>query len=124
NANATYAVKIDEGALLDSAGNSFAGIDNTITVQFTTAVNVDTSIVGFDLVAGKSSSHSGRVFDSEETYTVYIRVDSDSYELNTSDGPEWGIWTGSAGALGTDDKIIFVGDGEPIEGRYGNQASN
>lgn len=72
----------------------------------------DTSIVVFDFVQGVSSSHSYRTFDADTTYTIYIRVDSDSAALNTDEnaGPgTWDIWSG-ASALGADDKIVLVGD--------------
>ncbi|MEP7729516.1 Ig-like domain-containing protein [Marinomonas primoryensis] len=69
---------------------------------------VDTSIVVFDLVAGTSSNHSGRIFDLNVSYTVYIVVDSDSEKLNFSSDSKWL----SAENLGADDKIVLVGNDE------------
>jgi hypothetical protein len=51
-------------------------------------------------------------------YEIYIRMDSDSIELKTdanSGHGTWGRWYGG-GNLGSDDKIILVGDGEAVIG--------
>ncbi|MFT5719969.1 MAG: hypothetical protein ACI9W6_000257 [Motiliproteus sp.] len=79
----------------------------------------NTTIVVFDLVEGISSSHSGRMFDPNVEYTIYIRVQSDSAALSTdgadaenaalAEGDGWGMWGGAAD-LGSDDRIILVGD--------------
>jgi hypothetical protein len=76
--------------------------------------------VVFDLIEGVSSDHSGRTFDSDVSYDIYIRVESDDAELNTDgDGPgTWGTWSGG-GNLGSDDRIILVGDGDAVEGPGG-----
>jgi methionine-rich copper-binding protein CopC/endonuclease YncB( thermonuclease family) len=109
-----YHIEIANTAVTDTAGNAFAGIANVSTLNFTTAA--PSSVVVFDLVEGVSSIHSGsRVFDSGTSYTIYIKVDSNSATLST-DGSStlnntatWGTWSG-VGNLGADDKIIFTGD--------------
>ncbi len=113
--DSTYHVEIGSGAIEDMAGNAFAGIGDSGTFNFDTeSFAGDTSIVVFDLVEGVSSSHSGRSFAADVSYTIYIRVDSDSHELST-DGisgnadATWGTWGGAAN-LGADDAIILVGD--------------
>ncbi|MCH1918087.1 hypothetical protein L9G15_01430 [Shewanella sp. A3A] len=90
---------------LDKAGNLSAASNNTVMVR-------DESVVLFDLTTGLSSDHSSQTFSADEAYTIYIKVDSDSYTVrfNTEER-----WSGAAN-LGSDDTIIFVGDGEPIEG--------
>jgi hypothetical protein len=108
------ATGLDEGDyrlyVVDAAGNLSAPSTNTIEVEVPV---VDTSVVVFDLINGESSSHSGRIFDINTTYTIYIQVDSDSASMEQPTP-----WTG-AGALGPDDTIILVGDGTPIVQRQG-----
>jgi hypothetical protein len=87
---------------VDEAGNLSAPAEEKVNVV------VDSSIVVFDLINGESSSHSGRYFNADTAYTIYILVDSDSHEL---EDPE--PWTG-AGNLGTDDTIVLVGSGSPV----------
>ncbi|MFU8814966.1 MAG: Ig-like domain-containing protein [Pseudomonadales bacterium] len=115
--NSAYHVLIDGGALTDEAGNPFAGISDSTTLNFDTEIVADTSIVVFDLVQGTSSDHSGRTFQSDVSYDIYIRVASDDVTLSTAaDGPgTWGSWSGAEN-LGSDDRIILVGDGAVVEG--------
>jgi hypothetical protein len=94
----------------DAAGNLSAPSANTIEVEVPVSI-VDTSIVVFDLINGESSSHSGRIFDINTTYTIYIQVDSDSASMQQPT-----LW-GGANALSPDDTIILVGDGTPVVGR-------
>jgi len=117
NADSTYNVKIDSGAVTDEAGNAYAGISNSATLNFDTETSLDTSIVVFDLVQGSSSDHSDRTFQSGVSYDIYIRVDSDDASLNTRGrGPgTWDRWEGTAN-LGSDDRIILVGDGAGVQG--------
>ena len=119
NADSTYGVQIDDGALTDQAGNAYAGISNRTTLNFETEPGVDTSIVVFDLVQGSNSDHSDRTFQDNVSYDIYIRVQSDDASLNTKgNGPgSWKKWEG-ADNLGSDDRIILVGDGAEIEGPF------
>ncbi|MBJ7539824.1 Ig-like domain-containing protein [Marinomonas transparens] len=96
-------VTIAAGEVNDKAGNTNQEI----------GLQVDTSIVVFDLVAGTSSSHSARTFDANVSYTIYIKVDSNSEKLNFSSGSKWL----SGENLGADDKIVLVGD--DAEGVHG-----
>ena len=97
----------------DAAGNTSSTTTHAITVD--TVESVNTSIVVFDLVGGTSSNHSDRIFDSGTSYTIYIKVDSMHYRLLTNENSGTGTWgTWSAGGLGSDDRIIFVGTGTPI----------
>jgi hypothetical protein len=113
----TYNIRIDSGAVTDEAGNAYAGISDSATLNFDTETSLDTSIVVFDLVQGSSSDHSGRTFQSGVSYDIYIRVDSDDASLNTRGrGPgTWDRWEGTAN-LGSDDRIILVGDGAGVQG--------
>jgi hypothetical protein len=90
----------------DAAGNLSAPSANTIEVEVPV---VDTSVVVFDLINGESSSHSGREFDDNTDYTIYIIVDSDSATLQQPT-----MWTGGADNLGHDDTIVLVGDGSSV----------
>ncbi len=94
----------------DTAGNS--------SEQAVSLAISSPSIVVFDLVEGVSSEHSSRVFSSNESYTIYLRVDSDTSSLSTDGigpGPadSWGIWSG-ASSLGLDDKVVLVGSGSEV----------
>lgn len=118
-AGANYHVQIDSTALHDTAGNDYAGISSSTGLNFTTvsASTADPSIVVFDLTTGQSSDHNGRVFDANTAYTIYIRVNSDSHSLVGLDSNE--MWSGAQN-LGADDKIVLVGTGSDVQGRYGD----
>jgi len=120
NLGNTYNVQIDPSAITDITGNSYAGITDSTTLDFTPTA--DASIVVFDLVGGTSSSHSGRTFDAGVTYDIYILVDSTSRLLYTdeySGAGTWGAWAGAAN-LGSDDKICIVGNISKPKGPDGN----
>ena len=113
NGSSTYHVEVSPGAVEDLAGNDYAGITDATTLNFTTETVVNTSIVVFDLVNGNVSDHSNRTFDSDETYTIYVIVDSDAFILDT-DGAGWSRWTGG-NSLGSDDTVMIVGDNGEID---------
>ena len=98
--------------MTDLAGNSFAGIADDRAFDFVTEDGADISIVVFDLVEGASSDHSDRTFDSDISYDIYIRVESDDADLQL---PGRERWEGAAN-LGSDDRIILVGDGQAVSG--------
>ena len=114
-AGANYHVQIDSGALHDTAGNDYAGISTSTGLNFTTAFAGmgDPSNVVFDLTTGQSSDHNGRVFDANTAYTIYIKVNSTNFSLTGLDNNE--MWSGAQN-LGTDDKIVLVGTGNPVIG--------
>jgi len=122
NAGKNYNVQMASGVLTDTSGNYYAGISSSTDLNFTTTAEptIGTSIVVFDLVGGVSSSHSGRVFDANVAYDIYVIFDSDRYSLNTTPladvpiGANWGIWSNS-GALGSDDTVMLVGDNGLID---------
>ena len=116
NNSANYNVQIAATAIDDTAGNSFAGIADSTTLDFTTTVN--TSVVVFDLTDGDSSSHSGRSFDGTTTYTIYIKVATSAAGISVTNP-----WTG-AGNLGSDDTIILVGSGAEPLGETGFPAAS
>ena len=80
---------------------------------------LDTRVVVFDFVNGVSSSHSSRTFDPNVSYTIYVRMDSNSSTLNTTPqaaaarGATWGAWSDPS-VLGADDALILVGTGTNI----------
>ena len=82
NANSTYNVQIASGVITDQAGNAYAGISDSGTLNFDTEIVADTSIVVFDLIQDSSSDHSGRSFQSGVSYDIYIRVDSNDASLS------------------------------------------
>jgi hypothetical protein len=118
NNSSNYNVQVDNGAITDLAGNAYAGIADTTTLDFTTEAGPDTSIVVFDLIGGDSSSHSGRTFDSSVSYTIYVRVDSFAGFLTPAP-----TWAGGAN-LGSDDSIVLVGNGSPVIGGSTGPVSN
>ncbi|OUS19835.1 hypothetical protein A9R01_18535, partial ['Osedax' symbiont bacterium Rs2_46_30_T18] len=114
-ADTQYSIQIDNGAVIDAADNNYSGITDETTLNFTTAAAADPSIVVFDLTDGQSSSHSGREFQANVDYSIYIKVNSvfnsanrisivDSLGNNNK-------WSGGAN-LSSNDKIILVGTGE------------
>ena len=119
-AGANYHVQIDSTALRDTAGNDYAGISSSTGLNFTTvsASTVDPSIVVFDLTTGQSSDHNGRVFDANTAYTIYIQVNS-SYNSTLAGLDSNEMWSGAQN-LGADDKIVLVGTGSDVQGRYGD----
>ena len=77
----------------------------------------DRSVVVFDLVHGVSSNHSGRSFDANTSYTIYVMVDfatATTIPVDAADGATWGTWT-NAQNLGEDDVLYMVGEGGPIK---------
>jgi methionine-rich copper-binding protein CopC len=111
NANSTYNVQIASGVITDEAGNAYAGISDSDTLNFDTEIVADTSIVVFDLIQDLSSDHSGRSFQSGVSYDIYIRVDSNNASVSLGGGDRWD----GATNLGSDDRIILVGDGAAIQ---------
>ena len=113
-----YNVQIGSGALLDQAGNNYAGINNSTALNFRT--EADPTVVVFDLVQGSSSDHDGRTFQNGVSYDIYIRVGSNDSNLSTAGGGPgtWGAWSGAEN-LGTDDRVILVGDGAAVQGPLG-----
>jgi hypothetical protein len=90
---------------------------------------VDTSVVVFDLVEGVSSDHSGRSFDANVDYTIYIRVDSNSATLN-KDGngalnleADWGTWSGADNLTATDIVVLVGDDSFGVIGESGNKVT-
>ena len=116
NPDSTYNVQVDADAFVDTAGNGYAGISTAAELNFDTETGADPTIVVFDLIGGDSSSHSGRQFDAGTSYDIYVLVDSDSATLATVSSAQQ--WSG-ADNLGTDDRIILVGDGADVEGPAG-----
>jgi 6-phosphogluconolactonase (cycloisomerase 2 family) len=114
NPGSTYNVQIDADALLDDAGNGYAGISNSRTLNFDTETGIDTSIVVFDLTERSSSDHSDRTFQSGVSYDIYIRVESDDSSVRLGNNERWE----GAANLGSDDRVILVGDGAAIEGPF------
>jgi len=118
--DAAYNVQIDADAFVDIAGNGYAGISDAAELNFDTEIVADPTTVVFDLIGDATSSHSGREFDPAISYDIYILVDSDSAALATINVAQ--RWSG-ADNLGSDDRIILVGDGADVEGPAGVVAS-
>ncbi|MGB1090626.1 MAG: cadherin domain-containing protein [Oceanobacter sp.] len=70
-----------------------------------------------DFVNGTSSLDldGNREFDINNTYTIYMQVDSDSTALTMLESQYWS----GAENLGADDRIILVGDGSEVENANG-----
>ena len=107
-------IQITAGFSADTTGNV------ATTDAYAGEAVMDTSIVVFDLLNGESSSHSSRTFDSDESYTIYIIVNSNSHSLVELDLAEQ--WLDGSN-LSADDKIILVGNGSSIVGAQGGYAT-
>ncbi len=107
NYNVTYTA----GVLTDAAGNGIVAQADPLAHNFDTAAPPLNPIVVFDLVNGVSSSHSGRVFDPNVSYSIYVIIDPTNPTLNTTPTAgavgNFGAWSG-AGNLGADDTLSFV----------------
>ncbi len=98
---ASYSVRIDSGALTDDAGNPYAGISDTSTLNF--------QIEGFFGPSGltqTSSAASSRVFQSATATSEAIDIQVASTETSTSAA----VWSGSAN-FGSDDRVMLAGNG-------------
>lgn len=105
----------------DTAGNETS---QTVTLGINDVAEgpaQDTSVVIFDLANGTSSAHSGRQFDADTSYTIYLLPSTDSVDTVSM---VMGIWSNAA-ALGSDDQVIMVGnltgphDGAFADGSWG-----
>ncbi|MGB1091328.1 MAG: hypothetical protein ACPGYX_04330, partial [Oceanobacter sp.] len=99
-ANATQSSYEFSVVAIDAAGNvSEAG--PIIRVTLSTSVMID-------LVNGNSSLDydADRTFNADETYSIYMLVDSDSESLSLATDQRWS----GVENLGSDDRIILVGD--------------
>jgi len=92
---------------IDAANNSS---EQAVTLPILEVLEVDPSIVVFDLLQGVSSNHSEREFDSSVSYDIYIQVSSGGGVLNIprEESDTWGVWH-AWDKLSSDDHIIFVG---------------
>ncbi len=61
-------------------------------------------VVIFDLTSGDSSSHSGRIFQDDVAYKIFIVVEHNSAQIDLDPGQRWA----GAEKLGSDDQIILV----------------
>ncbi|TWX68664.1 cadherin repeat domain-containing protein [Colwellia demingiae] len=108
--------------IADLAGNVPTDAVTSDNFAIDTTVVVNEAVVVFDLVGGTSSDHSSRTFDSNTTYTIYIKVDSSVSTLLTNENSAngtWGLWSG-ADNLGSDDRVIIAGNGLDLKGGAGN----
>jgi hypothetical protein len=107
NKGSAYNIQIDNGAVENLAGDVYAGISDSTTLNFDTESAID---VVFDLTTGLSSDVGGQAFMGGTSYNIYIMVDSTLSTVSLNPGE---IWTGGAN-LGADDKVILVGTGADI----------
>jgi hypothetical protein len=82
-----------------------------------TIFEIDASAIEFDLMEDSSSDDNDRTFDSDVSYNIYIRIESDATELNTDgDSPGTESTGSSAESLGSTDKILLAGGSVDEEG--------
>ncbi|MGX9416323.1 cadherin repeat domain-containing protein [Vibrio sp. WJH972] len=86
----------------DSLGNVTL---QDVTLAINDVVEIDPSVVVFDLTSGESSDHSGQSFDANTSYSIYIVADSDTSSLSLTDDAKWD----DAQNLGADDSFVLVG---------------
>lgn len=110
-------ITVTNGFSGDTSGNISA------TDGFTSPSHVDESIVVFDTVNKTSSGHSGREFDADISYSIYILVDDNG--LAPGPLPPDKQWA-NAERLGEDDNIVLVSNssGSPIQGQYNGNVTS
>ncbi len=106
NPDTTYNVLVDANAFVDPAGNGYAGISSATELNFDTETTATPTSVVFDQLDGDS----GRQFNVANTSDIQVLAGSDSATFATAS---------SANNLGTDDRIILVGEGADVEGPAG-----
>ena len=114
--DSTYNVQVDADAFVDTAGNGYAGISDADELNFDTETAANSNSVVFDLTESDSSDQSGRQFDTAISDDFSILADSDSTSLATVSSAQH--WNGAEN-LGSDDRVILVSDGAPVEGPDG-----
>ena len=100
----SYYLQIDSTAITDVAGNAFNYLGEP-TPEPEAAIEVV-----FDLVNGTSTDVDSRIFAADESYNIYILVDSFAADVTLDVGNNW---TG-ANNLGSDDTVYLVGNGSTI----------
>ena len=100
--NTTYSVQIAGGAFIDDAGNAYAGISNTSTLNFET-----TPITLGPLGLAQASTDVSRTFQDPMSEAIDIRGVS-----NDAPGAAGAasLWSGAAN-LGSDDRVAVAGSG-------------
>lgn len=91
----------------DLAGNvgQLSDAVSVTSIGAQAAPRVATGVVVFDLTSGQSSiGDSGRYFDSNQTYDIYIVVPDDGSAIKTAGLTPWV----GAGQLGYDDRVYLV----------------
>ena len=86
---------------VDASGNQMTTVN--ATTDSMDVMLIDTSVVVFDVMTGESSDHSGRHFDSNVTYSIYILADNGTSTITMPSK-----WSGGEN-LGSDDTIYLVG---------------
>ena len=104
--NTTYSVRIDSGALTDVAGNAYAGISNTDTLNFETSRNIFGSSG-----SAAASTDVNRTFQSLASEEIEVRAVGNDARSGAAGGAE--IWSGAAN-LGSDDRVALVGNGVDV----------
>jgi hypothetical protein len=119
-----YVYSQDDSGLL-SAPSQIINVTQ-LTGAGSTRANSPVDVV-FDLVHGVSTQMGDNIFNTDQTYNIYIVVDTNSGRLFTTpqtganNSASWNQWFGGS-ALGADDHIYLVGNDatHALVGRAGN----
>jgi hypothetical protein len=93
----SHYLTFDSQSITDVAGNAYVNVG-----EFTPDPAVD---VVFNLMTGTSTDVDSRLFSEDETYNIYIMVDSAKAGVTLNEGNIWG----DAQNLGSDDVVYLVG---------------
>ncbi|MFT5224826.1 MAG: hypothetical protein ACI8XX_000573, partial [Polaribacter sp.] len=97
-----------------------ASNNGTVAIQeYELAPEAALAVVVFDMAHGVNSGHSGRVFNVDVEYMIYVLVDYYNPSFNKpANGSRldatWGDWSGGEN-LGSDDVVVLVGMGGMID---------
>jgi Ca2+-binding RTX toxin-like protein len=114
-ANSTYYVQLASGVIKDLAGNNYAGISNTTTLNFSTAIAIPTSgddsifgTSGNDIISGLAGNDS--LTGGEGADTLTGGQGNDSLELTeTTSAADVVIFAGGSGTTGTTVRALSLG---------------
>ena len=107
----SHYLTFDSKSITDVAGNAYVNVG-----EFTPDPAVD---VVFNLMTGTSTDVDSRLFSEDETYNIYIMVDSAKAGVTLNEGNIWG----DAQNLGSDDTVYLVGSDVFITDQRGGPAT-
>ncbi len=96
--NSTYSIQLAAGVIKDASGNSYAGISDATTLNFSTAPSTVLAIVASDAIKAEGNSGS----------TAYTFTVSRSGDLSSSSAVNWSVTGSGANPAAANDFISGV----------------